>query len=225
MTLEPFTMNYKPTILIATHNRYEITKQLVKKLFEDNENIQVVLVVSDFIEFGQFKSLMLDNLHLIKIPNNPLGAKWQYGVNQAKKLGANPLIIVGSDDVLNKEFVANAIKYLHDGYHFIGLRRYWVKHKGKRYLIDYKPIMPLGGGRVYSANLLDRMRWKVFQAKERRLDDYGWEQVVKIGARTILISDIEKAGMEITAIKGDWPMMNPFDATHKNLTIIKECVE
>jgi hypothetical protein len=218
-------MNYKPTILIATHNRYEITKRLINKLFGDNSSIQIVIVVTDFNEYRQFKSLMLDNLHILKVPNHPLGTKWQFGVSHARKIGANPLIILGSDDELNSKFVSNAVKKIEEGYHFIGLRRYWIKHKGKKYLVDYKPVMPLGGGRVYSATLLDRMRWKVFESKDRKLDDYGWNQVVRIGARTILISDIEKAGMEITAIKGDWPMMNPFDPNHKNLTILKECAE
>lgn len=218
-------MHYKPTILIATHERVEITTGLINKLFADHASIQIVLVVSSITEFHHFKKNQPGDLHVIKAPNSPLGAKWQFGVTHAQKICANPLIILGSDDELNKDFVKNALKLLDDGYHFIGLRRYWVKHKGNKYLIDYRPVMPLGGGRVYSAKLLDSMRWKLFESKNRRLDDYGWNQVVRIGARTILISDIERAGMEITAIKGDWPMLNPFDKNHKNLNILKVCAE
>lgn len=214
---------YKPTIVIATHHRVEITNQLIKQLLADNQDIQIVLVVSELNEFHTFRSAGESKLHVLKFTNYPLGSKWQHGVTYARRIGANPVIILGSDDTLNKQFIPNALKYLQEGYHFIGLKRYWVKHNDKRYLIDYKPVMPLGGGRVYSAQLLDRIQWKLFQPKDRQLDDYGWNQVVKIGARAIMIRDIQKAGMEITAIKGDWKMMNPFDPNHKNLSIV--CVE
>jgi hypothetical protein len=214
---------YKPTVVIATHQRVELTNSLIKRLLADNENIQIVLVVSELNEFHTFRSSIEPRLHVLKFTNYPLGAKWQHGVNHARKLGANPLIILGSDDKMNKDFIPNALKYLEEGYHFIGLKRYWVEHQNNKYLVDYKPVMPIGGGRVYSAKFLDLIQWKLFEAKDRQLDDFGWKQVVKTGARAIMVRDIQKAKLEITAIKGDWKMMNPFDPNHKNLSIV--CVE
>lgn len=213
----------KPTVVIATHHRVEITINLINKLFTDYDKVNVIVVTSQLNEFHAFKKLEYENLHVVKYTNWPLGQKWQQGVNYAKKIGADPVIILGSDDELNPEFIPNALEYLKE-YHFIGLKRYWVKHEGKRYLIDYKPVQPLGGGRVYSKRLLDSIGWKLFKNLDRKLDDFGWEQVVKSKARFLLVQNIEKVKMEITAVKGDWPMLNPFDPNHKNLSVIK-CVE
>lgn len=215
-----------PAIVIASHRRQEITEKLVRELFSQAD-IYVILVVSDLNEYNHFKQINQPNFRIIKFANNPLGAKWQRGVDEARKLNATSVIILGSDDKLNNQFVEQANKYISQGFHFIGLKRYYIIHKGFKYLIDYKPVMPLGGGRVYSAKLLDNIGWKLFVNKDKQLDDYGWERVQKSGARMLLIKDILKAQMIITAMKGDWPMLNKFDPNHRNLTIIKKelCAE
>lgn len=216
-----------PAIIIASHRRQEITEKLVNDLFEQQGQIYVILGVSDLNEYNYFRKITNPNFRLIKFPNNPLGAKWQRCVEEARKINASAVIILGSDDTINPGFVANAMNYINDGFNFIGLKRYQIIHQKYLYLIDYKPTMPLGGGRVYSAKFLDSIGWKLFVNKDKQLDDYGWERVYKSGTRTLLIKDIYKAGMIITAIKGDWPMLNKFDPNHKNLSIIKKelCVE
>lgn len=217
----PTYHDFKPVIVIATHNRTEITKSLLESLKNTHNNLQVVLVYTKSIERKYYESLNHTFLHLVNSPNNPLGNKWQAGVRQARVLNPDCLIILGSDDRINDEFIANAYRLLDKGYHFIGLRRYSIIHRHKKYLIDYKPIMPLGGGRVYSRQMMEAIDWHLFLAKERHLDDYGWLQVVKSGLKAICITDTEKYGMEITAIKGAWPMLNPFNPNHPNLRIIK----
>ena len=216
-----------PAIVIASHKRQEITEHLITSLFANQGPVWVILCVSDFNEYNYFKKITNPNFRLVKFPNNPLGAKWQRAVDESRKVNPTSVIILGSDDRINPGFVSNATKYIDQGFNFVGLKRYEVINQGHKYLIDYKPIMPLGGGRVYSAKLLDSIGWKLFVNKEKQLDDYGWERVQKSGTRMLLVKDIYKAGLIITAIKGNWPMMNKFDPNHRNLTIIKKepCAE
>lgn len=216
----PSYEQFLPVIVIATHNRPEITKELLKSLKNQHNNVQVVLVYSKTIERKYFESLNYPHVHLLFFKNNPLGNKWQAGIRQARTLNPDCVIILGSDDILNDQFTSNAYNLLSKGYDFIGLRRYSVIFKRKKYLLDYKPIMPLGGGRVYSKRMMDAVNWHLFLAKERKLDDYGWDQVVRSGLKAICITDTANYGMEITAIKGAWHMLNPFNPKHPNLSII-----
>lgn len=156
-------------------------------------------------------------------PNKPLGLKWQKGVIEAQRLKANPLIICGSDDVLEKDFISNACRLIQT-YEFIGLKRFYVLYKKKTYTIDYKPAMPIGGGRIYSKKLLDKIKWKVFNSgKNKHLDDDGWKAAIQNTDRLLLVSNIKQQGLELIAIKGSWSMMNPFNPYHPNISVL--CVE
>lgn len=213
-----------PTIVIATHKRIEITTKLIKNILEFHPLTNIVLVVSDPVEIRAFQQITNELLHIVKAENNPLGLKWQKGVDQARRIKANPVIILGSDDELGPDFVVNACEKIRKGYHFIGLKRFKVKHKRKTYTLDYKPAMPIGGGRVYSAELLDSINWKIFNpTKNRKLDDDGWESALRSQKKILLINDIIGNGMQIIANKGNWPMMNPFNPYHPNISVV--CVE
>jgi hypothetical protein len=183
--------------------------------------VQLVVSYTKTADKDTFNGLNLANLHLVYSPNDPLGNKWQAAVNAAKTLSPDCVVILGSDDEINDDYIKNAYKLLAAGYDFIGLRRYNVIYKRRKYILDYKPVMPLGGGRVYSRKMLDTINWQLFQPLNRKLDDYGWQRVIKSGLRAISISETSRYGMEITAIKGDWAMLNPFNPNHPNLKIIK----
>lgn len=212
-----------PVVLIATHRRVEITSKLIKKLSEGHPGVKIVLVVSLKTEQDYFNAMKIPDLHVIVQNNQPLGLKWQTGVNYAKKLKANPLIICGSDDVLEDGFIANACKIILK-YDFIGLKRFYVLHKRKKYLIEYKPAMPIGGGRVYSKALLDTIRWKVFDpGKNKHLDDEGWKNALYNTDKILIVSNIQSYGLVLTAVKGNWPMLNQFNPYHPNISVV--CVE
>lgn len=178
------------------------------------------MVVSEKEEKKQFLSKNYPNTYILLAENKPLGLKWQKGVDVARNLEANPLIILGSDDVLMPGFVENAIKLL-SKYDFIGLKRFYVKHAKKLYTIDYKPAMPIGGGRVYSAKMLDAIKWKLFNpGLNKHLDDFGFDAAIKSGLKILLVSDIKNHGLELVALKGNWPMMNPFNRFHPNISVV-----
>ena len=210
----------KPTVLIATHKRIQITEFNIETLMQQTVVPKVVLVVSDMDEYHLFKNNYPD-VFVCRHPNQPLGGKWNYGVQIARTLGADPLVILGSDDILGENYIENCTKLTTDGNHFIGLQRWFIHHKGKAYLCDYLANLPLGGGRCHSAAMLDKLDWKIFEIqKNRHLDDYGFDRVRGSELKMKWVRDVEKEGLLIHAIKGPWDVMNAFNLKHKNIKLI-----
>lgn len=197
-----------PIVVIATHHRVSITTRNIQSCL--NNGCKVVLVVSSANEKKTFKTYFPD-ITIISKPNIPLGRKWQAGVDAARLLKADPLIINGSDDILNPEFYTRIKSLIESGYEFIGLKKWYVQHNSNVYLFDYLvPDFPLGGGRVYTGSLLERMNWELFDThKERHLDDLGYWRMKHFGAKYILLDE-----PLILSVKGDWHCMNP---VHKML--------
>jgi choline kinase len=215
-----------PVVLIATHKRVKVTCINIDSLLKQSLNPIICVVCSDKEECVHFNNVYERNLdvHIVYHENMPLGRKWQHGVNHCRQyLSADPLIITGSDDILGPDFVKKACEKVKEGYDFIGLREWFVIHDKFRYKLEYKPEMPLGAGRVYSKKLLDLLGWRIFDTtKSKLLDDLGWHRASK--AKKHIVDDIEAEGMTIESIKGDWPMLNPFEKMirHKNITVISK---
>lgn len=206
-------------LVIATHKRVELTKNLIQKLLKEQNDIEIVLAVSDREEAKQF-----NNCHKVIVANKPLGNKWQKAVNKAKELNPEGIIILGSDDELCEGYVDN-IRHLHSkGFHFIGVKQFYVRHNKKTYFFDYKPDQPLGSGRFYSKFLLDQIKWNIFMPNyNARLDDHGYKQAIKSGLLMSCIRNVNMYDLKVTLIKGSWTMLNPFNPYHYNLSLI--CVE
>lgn len=195
---------YTPIVVICTDQRLAITTINIESL----RGTKIVLVVSDHKEEEYYSRFPV---HIVTHPNIPLGAKWQRGVNEAIQLGANPLIILGSDDILAPNSIEKYVSEVSKGHHFIGLKSWWQHHRGKAYLCDYLSRQPLGGGRAYSKQLLSRVGYNLFNPRwNTRLDDQGW----KAAGEPFVIND-----PLIHAIKGNWPVINRFNPTHRNIKV------
>lgn len=215
-----------PVVLIATHARLLITKKNIDCLLRQSVTPKIILVVSDLFEANAFIS-MFPEIHVIMEKNIPLGAKWQAGVNKAKEIGADPLIISGSDDFLCKGFIENAIQSIQNGYDFIGLRRWIVfdLNKKRGYDFEYKSKMPLGGGRIYSKNALEKLNYCLFDTgKDMHLDDFGWNAVLNHSLTYMQVNRSYPRPLNIVAVKGDWPSMNPIQKHfgHANTRLVCE---
>lgn len=211
-----------PVVVIATHKRIEITSKNLNTLFVQESRVAVVLVASYSEEINYYRT-HFPWVYVTHAENTPLGAKWQHGVHEAIKLGANPLIILGSDDILGPDFVKNCTKLTLEGHDFVGLFQ-WVMHAhGTGYLCNYLAKQPIGGGRCYSHGLLKQMRGNLFETgRQRHLDDWAWQRVKNLRVKMHLSYDVMGDGLVVHAIKGDWPVMNPFSLTHKNIQLVKK---
>ena len=190
---------------MASHNRIEMTRDSCNAL--KVMGCEVILVVSNHADLEglkEFKPLLF--------PNEPLGAKWQFAVSEARKLNPDLLLTCGSDDILNPNYLVNAYKILLSGFDFVGVSQWFMEDKKKNDLwkawyIETKQF-PVGSGRLYTKKLLDKLNWQIFDVKaSRRLDDKGYHHAS--GFRRYVSEDVDKDGLEITAIKGDWSQLNP----------------
>lgn len=214
----------KPAVVIATDKRIAMTKANIESLRDQSLVPDIVLVVSDDREQMIYQQ-QYPFLHVVRFPNNPLGQKWQRGVNKAREIGADPVIICGSDDILGKDFVWNVTNLVDQGYHFVGLFQWFVWNKGYLYKFDYNAKIPLGGGRAYSKELLNALNWRIFDVgKNKHLDDAGYHSAVRSGFLNLLVEDCESFGLNIVAVKGSWPVMNEFATMlhHPNCTLLQK---
>lgn len=195
----------KPIIVISSHNRKFITDINLQLMMPQ---AQVVLVVSNEFEEYYYRHRYPDAVVLFA-NNSPLGAKWQYAVGHARQIDHTHIIITGSDDLLSKDFIQKAVDAKVDMY---GLKSWYITDGENLYLFDYMPKQPLGGGRCYSREFLEKIDYNLFdRSREKLLDDQGFEK--SVGSNVRLVNE-----PDILAVKGPWETMNPLQITlrHRN---------
>lgn len=196
-----------PCVVIATDQRKHITTINIKQLI--GQGVKVVLVVSDTMEKEYYEGF---DIHVVMAPNNPLGAKWQAGINAARQHDPSHIVITGSDDLLSIGF----FKRWCDDRIFVGFKQWRIWYNSKLYLLQYNISQPLGGGRVYSKSILQQLDYKLFDTtRTKLLDDKAWKDMSHyVGINTYYEPD------EILAIKGHWPVMNKVDLNHRNVKLL-----
>jgi len=193
-------------VIIATHNRLIITTKNIELL--QQQRCKIVLVVSYKEEFNYYSN-RFPEIEIVRAQNDPLGAKWQAGVNWAVTIGANPLIIVGSDDILGKDYINRALDLMVKGYDLIGTTSWYTYESETNSLYKMKYInqnahFPIGSGKVFSKSLLEKINNQVFDVKaNRKLDDLGYHNTMKAKAPIVLDDDLN-----VLAVKGQWNEMN-----------------
>ena len=207
-----------PVIVMATHDRIEITSKNIELLLPT----KIVLVVSDTKELEYYKKYPIS---IVLHKNKPLGAKWQTGVSFSKRLNPNPLIILGSDDILHETYTSVALELHKNGADFVGLNS-WFTHDTKtgftfknRY-INRNAGIPIGSGKSFSLNLLKRMNWKLFHTGlNKKLDDLSYLSAKNLKANIHIIQE-----PLILLVKGNWTMLHSTDDFLKSINISSEKV-
>lgn len=204
-----------PIVVIATHNRINITSYNIFSLLGQSVKPKIVLVVSNINEKIYYAKLFPE-ISVLTHANLPLGTKWQFGIQHAYNLKADPLIILGSDDILGPKYIEICTELSSKQHNFIGLYRWYIHYKGKAFLCKYLAKQPLGGARAFSYNLLQKLNGKLFDTSlNRHLDDYTIKKCKQLG-----ISCMTDDRLQVHAIKGNWICMNPFNLNHKNIEVI-----
>lgn len=197
---------------MAMQGRQEVVRRNIELLALQTKAFQLVLIYSDESdgEFVYDMKYKYKFVHIVYASNDPLGKKWQAGVDYARTIGADPLIPLGSDDFFNLDFVRNACD-LSEAIDFIGLTQWWVYDSTVKqlYKLRYINEFPLGGGRIISERVLNRIDWEVFDVtKNRLLDDLLWDHRDRTWQ---LLDETTPYGLQILSVKGRWEVMNPLD--------------
>lgn len=208
----------KVVVCIASHRRSGPLNIVLRCLPQDWHAAVVVTDQSDADDI-----VPRDLTHVIIHPNEPLGAKWQRAVDEARALSPDYLIVTGSDDVLTGDTAALATTM--QGHELLIFTAWTIFDGDKHWRAKYNALRsphkpPIGGGRVYSRALLDRMRWQLFDTRKGiHMDDYGWQNALRCGA--MVIKGDTHEGIDIISLKGPWQQLNSFQRLKaaKHITI------
>ena len=208
--------------LIAMWGRQELVQINIDCLKKQTKVPKIVLVVSndDDKEFA-----IRNNVHWVYTDNQPLGKKWQIGLEECKKFNPNAVLINGSDDILSLNYVKNCYKYIKNGYDVVGKNNWYILDllKVKPYKLQYtNKNLLIGAGRMISRSFLDEINWTLFPlTKSSGLDSYCNQIFEKNNASLFEMgtNNLDK----IISLKGKQDMLNPLEkilkATNK-ITIL-----
>ena len=162
----------KIAAIIAIHGREAITLKSVIRLRQQSHPLSQIILVGE-TPAERALAEMTDST-FIEHPNTPLGAKWQAGINYVRSLGVDGILIIGSDDWLTPNWVKKMVSEAKRGYELIGKKSIYFLHFGnsdKKLLRwngypegDIRFGEPIGAGRVFMNELLNRMDWQLFPA-------------------------------------------------------------
>lgn len=117
----------------------------------------------------------------VEYANEPLGAKWNFGLRAMRGDELDAVVIVGSDDLLNETYFLRQVELLNEGCRFSGLQ--------DLYLLDLRTLRfaywpgyddrsgrrgePIGVGRCVHRTLLDEVDWKLWDDHSNKMLDHS----------------------------------------------------
>jgi hypothetical protein len=211
------TGNYETACVIAFKGRHQIVELNVESLCKQTLVPAIILVASNIIDAAFCEELRKKhkNVFVTLHQNYPIGGKWQAGVDYARRLGVNGLMILGSDDLLSLNYFEECYSNIDrgrgssgTGYDLVGNRSWYIYDTSRNlYFLEYTKDVTifLGGGKMFSKNFLDKVGWSIFRKlRPFHLDEYGYDLVKKYGNSMKLVS---KESF-ILSVKGSWEMIN-----------------
>lgn len=228
--------------VIAFKDRHKMVEENIKALLMQSIKPKIILVASSNsdVKFCEKMQKKYTGIFFGIHPNNPIGGKWEYGVQLARLINPNSVLILGSDDILSLNYIEDAYKKIKEGkgssengLDLVGSISWMIYNIDKKlYDLSYnKKVVPilLGGGRLYSKYFLDNCNWNLFEKnKNKHLDSYGYDKVKDFSGKIGLVSSSEF----ILSIKGPWEVINSAErilaAKHrifsKNITSKKKII-
>ncbi len=214
-------------VVIAFSGRHGILQAVVNEAFKaENLGLDIAIVLSctndEDVSYAKQMQLKYKKIGIVQCDNYPLGNKWYIAVDCAKKFSPKAVMITGSDDIVSADYLKNNYQHLMtDKLKAFGMiaPRVWymLDCKGKimntiLWKVAYRNDchhLPLGAGRIYSAEYLDSINWQIFDRNlDSLLDDKGFVQVLE--SELCVYSPTLDDGMVIS-VKGFWVTMNSLE--------------
>lgn len=223
-------------ICCAFSGRYSILRTAILESFGGNKPADVMWVLvgttPEDMLFIESMAITTGRIHGFQHENQPLGAKWQAGVDYAmEKIEFELLSIVGSDDIASHALIRHAL-YQHQNAVTYGqgeLQEFRPQKTGLFYVDSWIVVsaskysnvtptivscrqkrgdyfIPLGAGRFYSAEFLKSVSGNIFDTSlSRLLDDKGYHQIneSEFGSLCIALEEYP-----LISVKGEWAMLN-----------------
>lgn len=198
-------------ILTTIWMRPELT-EIVLSYYEWLQNqlkgeIDIVLVAVGS-EGSESRALSEQNgFNYFEFPNLPLSSKWNYGLKQCSNYELDAVVIVGSDDLLDKQLFYRYDQFIRMGFPFIGLRDGYFFNTNLAELLHWKGYYysnnlserfgeTVGMGRCYSRELLEHINYDLWGDSkiDKGLDNFATKRLEQQGCTPLFgcFHDLER---------------------------------
>jgi len=154
----------KLTRIVLSHYR------ALKKELKDVINLELVAVGS---EGEKSKNICEESgFNYFEYENQPMSEKWNFGLQMTKKFNPDAVIIVGSDDLIDKNLLKFYDKKLKQGYVMLGIKDFYIYDAERRKLAYWRGYGKLndahrmnetiGLARCLSKLLLDKLDFNIW---------------------------------------------------------------
>lgn len=185
-------INYSKKIVCVTcaYKREELLDYVIKYLSNLNELYKIIVVGSNDDERKIVEKYEICEYH--EYENLPLSNKWNKGVLEARKYNPDAILIMGSDDIVSKDYLKYGKYLLSKNYDFIGCRSWLTIIKDGSTVIDSAFVgyrnnrsgnEPIGAGRIISKTVLDALDWNLYKFDtpiNKGLDFNSYKKVLNI---------------------------------------------
>jgi len=153
--------------------------------------------------------------------NNPLSYKWGAAVECLKQLDFDSMILLGSDDYIDKKFY-NFVKRNTGKYDLIAFTDAYYEKDGVHYYWsgydNHREGEPVGAGKIYSKEFLERIKYNLYpESADVGLDHMAHKVCLKNEA-TMLITSLKKEKIFMCDVK-DGKGMNSLEKLQRSYTI------
>lgn len=203
----------KLVILTCLWKRYLLTNLFLKAVNRLRRDT-VALYDIDIVGVGSRDTTMerLCNkydVHYLDRPNAPLGQKWNAGLQFARSLDPESILILGSDDILSSNVLAYYSDFSDQGFNFIGLKDlYFLQLKTNRLIYwpgytNHRTGEAIGVGRMLKSKVLDGVGWKLWENNlNKGLDGSMTDRLKHLHLKTKVLS-IKKNDLFALDLKTD----------------------
>ena len=154
----------KLTRIVLSHYRG------LKKELKGEINLELVAVGS---EGERSKNICEESeFNYFEYENQPMSEKWNFGLQMTKKINPDAVIIVGSDDLIDKNLLKFYDKKLKQGYMMVGIKDFYIYDTERRKLAYWRGYGKLndahrmnetiGLARCLSRTLLDKLDFNIW---------------------------------------------------------------
>lgn len=180
------------------HGRQETVKFCLDKMpFIDKVMIYSTDEDGDFLDSTDVK-------WKAQYKNSPLSYKWNMAVMLLEQIDFDAVILLGSDDYIDEAFLSFVNKNIGE-FDMIAFKDLYFREGDELYYWEgyknHRKGEPSGAGKVYTKELLERMKYNLFsEAKERGLDAMSWKRVKQYKAN-ILVTSLKEHDLFLCDVK------------------------
>ena len=201
--------------VMPVSGREELFPLTIKRLYQQEDVDMRVVVICDTQE--ELRLSFADRTLCRTRSSEPLGAKWQRGVEAAMVFEPDAIMIVGSGNWFTNGWVKTLFPYL-DDYDMVGSEAMYVYQirQNDQVMIHWNGYHNnarkgdmLGAGRLISRRMLDKADWQIYNTSLNHGLDGSMSKILRLhGAKTLTLPAGDEYILKVGSYK--WKNINSF---------------